>query len=242
MCLHTQGCAVRWGMGKKVHYGYIRETRKKPSGGLENSWLKWVYFYLVSSSFCGLEPLVVVLCRNTFQVLPHYRSVWNVLSGAAGQVASLRIQLPGFRSTAQSLLLPWKHRASNTELTNSLQVIKQCITLVFPALLSSAAANRQRQFTFFLKLFILVPFLPPITKIFMWGKKPKPNLKIRAIVTLPVSNPPHPVVALLLFAQQLAAGRRHNGSWRCCNCRVLLQCATVPPGNENLLTQHVPRD
>lgn len=32
----------------------------------------------------------------------------------------------------------------------------------FPALLSSAAANRQRQFRFFLKLFILVPFLPPL--------------------------------------------------------------------------------
>lgn len=49
-----------------------------------------------------------------------------------------------------------------TEVTNSVQVKNQCITFIFSALLYIAAANRQRHFRFFLKLFILILYLPPV--------------------------------------------------------------------------------
>lgn len=95
---------------------HIRETNKMTfrkqmvKMSLSSNWS--------TAGFCGLQPRVVVLWRNRFQLLPNYMSVWNVFSGAtalyhAGQMASLRIQLPGFRSTVQSLLLPWKYRAFN---------------------------------------------------------------------------------------------------------------------------------
>lgn len=109
----------------------------------------------------------------------------------------------------------------------------------------TAAANRRALFLHFKALYSYSISFPSsnasqVLKYFFWGKK-KTKQNTRSLVTIggivifSASNSPYPIIALLLFAQRFATGRKSNDSHSYCNCRVLLRHATAPQGNYNLL-------